>query len=310
VGFGSPIWRDLPGSIAPAVNVYHNELFTDGDVLGGGGEQGGQHGHLGAAGPSGAAPPGSSSKMQQQKSTFAARRQERMQANLYEANATAGRGMGSPMAGGRGGGYAANGGQRGAPAASPSDQGAYAADGNRTAVYGLASTYDPNEEEGAAQGQVQARSHPGQAGHYQQMPQQLRLDLSDLPSFLHTPGPKTQPVLCYIVRDKGSAKMYPKVRQGCMRAPVFVGPRKGAGRLWAGGGVVGEGFTSHHTHACCLRGARLWGGGKGTLVTSHHITSHINASRHRKNWATLYSLMWPRPSARAAVLVGHHVQHY
>ena len=37
-----------------------------------------------------------------------------------------------------------------------------------------------------------------------------QLDLSDLKSFLAQPGPKGGPVLCYIVRDATSTKMYPK----------------------------------------------------------------------------------------------------
>jgi hypothetical protein len=87
-------------------------------------------------------------------------------------------------------------------------------------VYGLASTYDPLEEEEAVHRQGQGQYNQGrsqysnnrQLGAPQHMPAPVQeLDLSDLRSFLMQPGPMNGPVMCYIVRDKGSAKMYPKV---------------------------------------------------------------------------------------------------
>jgi hypothetical protein len=107
-------------------------------------------------------------------------------------------------------------------------------------VYGLASTYDPLEEEEAVhrqhnQGRGNSNGYGNnnnrQLGAPQYMPAPVQeLDLSDLRSFLMQPGPMNGPVLCYIVRDKGSAKMYPKVGTGgvlslalkhCFRTKTF-----------------------------------------------------------------------------------------
>ena len=74
-------------------------------------------------------------------------------------------------------------------------------------MYGMRSTYDPSEENGG--GGMMMQQHQMMA---RQMPPAPRIDLSDLPAFLLQPGPRNGPVMCYIVRDRGSAKMYPKVR--------------------------------------------------------------------------------------------------
>ena len=42
------------------------------------------------------------------------------------------------------------------------------------------------------------------------MGKHARIEIADVKTFLMTPAPSSRPVLCYIVRDKGSAKMYPK----------------------------------------------------------------------------------------------------
>lgn len=173
------------------MNVYHNELFTDGDVLGGE-EAATSSQTMGAR-------PGTAQKMQQQRNTLAARRAERMQANIYQSNETSiNRNQGSPAP--RPPGYPRN---QFAESPSQHHQG-YGSGTNGNNVYGLASTFDPNEENGQ---QVTRQVVPRQ-----NIPQSPSLDLSDIRSFLMQPGPRNGPVMCYIVRDKGSAKMYPKVR--------------------------------------------------------------------------------------------------
>mmetsp|Transcript_4769 Transcript_4769/g.10269 ORF Transcript_4769/g.10269 Transcript_4769/m.10269 type:complete len:445 (-) Transcript_4769:855-2189(-) len=182
------------------VSVYHNELFTDGDVLGGAPGGAGED-HFGNA-PAGANRPGSSHKMIQQRSTLAARRQERMQANIYERNESmASRNISSPMAQGPSMRQPV-----GSADVSRSQQmPSIAGHGGNDNVYGLRSSYDPNEEDGGGVRTVASRQQAPAS-----IPQGPRLDLSDLRAFLGQAGPKTGPVLCYIVRDKGSAKMYPK----------------------------------------------------------------------------------------------------
>ena len=64
--------------IAPppaTVNVYHNELFKNEEEA-----------NAAAAAASTSARPGTASKMAAQKSSLAARRQERMQGNIYTSN--------------------------------------------------------------------------------------------------------------------------------------------------------------------------------------------------------------------------------
>lgn len=64
----------------PAVSVYSNDLFTDGE----------EHGQPSSSYASNRPQaPGSAQKMQQQKSSLAARRAERMQANIYQSNVRA-----------------------------------------------------------------------------------------------------------------------------------------------------------------------------------------------------------------------------
>lgn len=146
-------------------------------------------------GPSALTPRANQQKITQQKNSLAARRAERMQANIYERNES---GMNRVVSPG------ARGPQHPSYMEEATDSPRAAQTGPEGSVYGLAGTYDPNE---------------GQDGGFQVMPRQQvpkyvtpapRLDLSDIRSFLMAPGPKTGPVMCYIVRDKGSAKMYPK----------------------------------------------------------------------------------------------------
>ena len=219
----------LPWARLRAVNVYHNDLFTDGDVLGGPSSQQAPGSPLGAR-------PGTAQKMQQAKSSLAARRQERMQASVIERNETVSRGPGglsSPAAPAS----PANMSRRGQQQMQQQHhyQADYGAQGGRSlgvtgdTYNGLRLSYDPNEESGEAAANtptrtVQPRGQPSHMAQQQQQQQQQqpyyqqslpipaapRLDLSDINAFLRQPGPKSGPVLCYIVRDKGSAKMYPR----------------------------------------------------------------------------------------------------
>ena len=184
------------------MNVYQNDLFTDGDVLGGPSGAPGEASH--GQGPPGAVRPGSA-RMQQQKNSLAARRQERMQANVYERNDMTNRNNPSSPTG-------------------PMSRLALGSEASNTAqgqqggdVYGLRSSYDPNEDNGVTRAFVAPRYQQQQ--QQQQLrereqqpviPQAPRLDLSDLKGFLGQPAPKGGPVLCYIVRDASSTKMYPK----------------------------------------------------------------------------------------------------
>ena len=197
----------MEDSITCAVQVYQNDLFTDGDVLGGpsGGRGDGSYGQ----GQTGAMRPGSS-RMQQQKNSLAARRQERMQANVYEPSDMTNRNVPSSPAGPMSR-LALAGGETSQPASNQDD------------VYGLKSSYDPNEENGVARTFVkprqqqpppQNRQHMLEREQQQQqqheVPRAPRLDLTDLKGFLAQPAPKGGPVLCYIVRDASSTKMFPK----------------------------------------------------------------------------------------------------
>eukprot|EP00877_Chromochloris_zofingiensis_P001064 jgi/Chrzof1/10959/Cz05g18210.t1 len=65
---------------------------------------------------------------------------------------------------------------------------------------GLATVYDPTEDDDAHQG----RSRPASARHGA-MP--ARLEINDLAAFLTQPGPKSGPVLCYIEREKNGFGM-------------------------------------------------------------------------------------------------------
>jgi tubby-related protein 1 len=196
------------------VNLYSNDLFTDGDVLGGpNAGPGSSNGLVVATSPR----PGTASRMQQQKSSLAARRQERMQANVYERNETMTSRAGNPTS---------PTGQsmqltqqisisRFAAPPVPEPTSSPRGDNN---VYGLRSSYDPNEENGdqdftprtyAAPRQQQQREQ--QREREQPTPAPSRqLDLSDIKSFLGKPAPKGGPILCYIVRDASSTKIYPK----------------------------------------------------------------------------------------------------
>ncbi|KXZ52850.1 hypothetical protein GPECTOR_8g232 [Gonium pectorale] len=76
-------------------------------------------------------------------------------------------------------------------------------------INGLAASYDPFEgkEEPVATSRYAANTDRQAPAGPRSIPQ---LDLSDMPTFLQQPGPKNGPVQCMIVREHGSAKMYPR----------------------------------------------------------------------------------------------------
>jgi tubby and related proteins len=73
----------------------------------------------------------------------------------------------------------------------------------------MADEHDPSIEEICTE-----EAGPTTSSHKQQskgpVGKNARIEITDVRSFLMTPGPSSRPILCYIVRDKGSAKMYPK----------------------------------------------------------------------------------------------------
>ncbi|KAG2499031.1 hypothetical protein HYH03_003216 [Edaphochlamys debaryana] len=192
------------------VSLYTNELFTDGDVLAEG---------------SVASPNGASANTRKGPS-LAAKRQERLQAGTpYTPNSL----LKSASAAYRGGApgspsmkanpeqspvtvfrTANQGGDAGpSPLRGPGD--------TPGMIRGLRASYDPNE--GMEEEQPQPRMVGAQqrmAAQQQQQQEQVQarsapqLDLTDMPTFLLAPGPRNGPVQCVIVRDRGSAKMYPR----------------------------------------------------------------------------------------------------
>ena len=194
-----------------AASVYTNELFHDEDEAGGGPN--------GIASPSSQAPGGASLR---KGPSLAAKRQQRLESGAYAPNSL----LKSPS-------------QRMPAPGSPRGEGSGVASPYRPAtlpppavasqssnggaqpgmVHGLRASYDPNEgEEGhvmndaARPGALMQQQLQQQASQqqYAALPRPPVLDLSDLRSFLMAPGPKNGPVMCYIVRDKGGAKMYPR----------------------------------------------------------------------------------------------------
>ncbi|KAG1677075.1 hypothetical protein FOA52_001245 [Chlamydomonas sp. UWO 241] len=198
------------------VSTYQNELYTnanDGDVLG----------HPPADERAAVQRPGSSARMQQAKTGLAARRTERMQSASIGKNEGLNRNQGVGNLPNSPSRMAADRAQEPSPsygaAASPPR-----ARGDN--IYGLRGSYDPNEDgnqtrfarersnqgpQAQHNGDYNGRDH-GRDTYPAAPPQQQRpeLDLSDISAFLKQAGPKVGPVQCYIVRDKGSAKMYPR----------------------------------------------------------------------------------------------------
>lgn len=185
------------------MNLYQNDLFHDGGERGPAGDR--------TASPS--SRPESAQRIAQAKTGLAARRQDRMQAQAIEKNQTVSRALNSPSS------HAPENRSRLAQASTDTNtpvQDFHEQQGDN--VYGLRGSYDPNEggagtpNRRLAPRQQSASSRPGphRDSPVQIMPPALRLDLSDLSAFLQQPGPRVGPVQCYIVRDKGSAKMYPK----------------------------------------------------------------------------------------------------
>lgn len=194
-GVDSPSAAASPG-LWPrdAMNVYTNDLFKDEDL-----------GNVGIGGHPQMERPGGSQKMMAQKSALAARRAERLQANIYQSNSNSmTRAPGPP----------------GAPRPPPLEQHhlpdnqgmmqhhqqqQQQQDGSN--VFGLKGTYDPNDERPR---QIAVNGGLGIVNPRPPLPPP-QLDLSNLPAFLMQPGPKEGlPIMCYIMRDKGSAKMYPR----------------------------------------------------------------------------------------------------
>lgn len=193
--------------------MYQNDLYTnEGHVLGQGG-----------SGPPAQQRPGSAQRMAQAKTGMAARRAERMQASAIGKNDSLSRNAGAapaspsrlaassvayepmPSYGAAGTGPAS-----GAAPGSPKQDN----------IYGMRSSYDPNEDSHKSRfapheqrndsRRMQQQGGGGYVPPAPPLPVQPQLDLSDIGAFLKQPGPKVGPVQCYIVRDKGSAKMYPR----------------------------------------------------------------------------------------------------
>mmetsp|Transcript_12624 Transcript_12624/g.22347 ORF Transcript_12624/g.22347 Transcript_12624/m.22347 type:complete len:422 (+) Transcript_12624:173-1438(+) len=162
-----------------AVNVYTNELFKDAE------QEANQEQQARAAA-------GNTSKIQQAKNTAAARRAQRLQANIYTSNDnTMGRAPSTPTPR--------------VPAVQARQGSAPPQASNGTNVYGMRGTFDPNEESTSYSPAAQRR------GVVPRAPPPSSWDLSDISAFLMRPGPQEgAAAMCYIVRDKGSAKMYPK----------------------------------------------------------------------------------------------------
>jgi tubby-related protein 1 len=180
--------------------MYQNDLFTDGDVLGGPSQADKEKTPVS---PTLAARPGTAQKLQQQQSQAAARRAQRIgQSNGFERNETLSRGLTSPN------------GAHASQSSFKSDLDPAKLSGTSGILGGLPTTYDPleafNSEEKDENGNGVGRRQQPQSSPVAAAPPPIRLDLTDLNTFLKQPGPKAGPVQCYIVRDKGSAKMYPK----------------------------------------------------------------------------------------------------
>ncbi|GLC37771.1 hypothetical protein PLESTB_001475100 [Pleodorina starrii] len=194
-GISTPNRPDSAAILRDRVSLYTNELFTDGDVL--------------AEEPTPTTPNGTSAVARKGPS-LAAKRQERLQSGTYTPNSlhknpslrvpppvTSKSLAESPSF------RPSNLSQTGGSLATDAASTPASSTGGMGLIHGLRPSYDPNDELGSsnrpAEKQAVASPRPG--------PQ---LDLSDMPTFLMQPGPKTGPVQCVIVRDRGPAKMYPR----------------------------------------------------------------------------------------------------
>lgn len=83
------------------------------------------------------------------------------------------------------------------------DSNANAATTRSSRFNNMSLTFDPTAENGNT-------SNSGSGNYPSRVPKPIQLEITDVKEFLQTPGQKTGPILCYIVRDKGSAKMYPR----------------------------------------------------------------------------------------------------
>lgn len=258
----------LPHPCTPsAVKMFSNELYTEGDVLGGpnngrslqpsmtGGHidhnnYGNNNNTYGSNtsnnynsntnlnGSMSPTAPYGAQKIAQQRSTLASRRKERMEANILSPNASGETGQPSPRT--ERGGFGRSPSMRAAGTnLNNTNRGSDNGDSNRgdnsnggyinsnggyintnngdgdqhdqkSVLNGLAPSYDPTpkpEEPFVARPYVRPMGPPGP------VPPAPIADELVISTFLNTPGPKMGPILCYILRDKGNAKMYPKVSE-------------------------------------------------------------------------------------------------
>lgn len=197
------------------MQVYDNQLFTDADGSGALGTD-----QLPGSPTIRAGRPASAQRMQQAKSSLAARRAERMQANILQSNST---GIGSPMKSPMPPGMPPPALQRPdtlRPRGSADEPTSRSTASSASNVYGLKATYDPDEEQ-----QISAVPRAPQ--------QQSGLDLSNMPAFLMQPGPRDgQPIMCRIIREKlgtgklSSAKVCPCATATCLPAVTACSKKK------------------------------------------------------------------------------------
>ncbi|GFR43754.1 hypothetical protein Agub_g4866 [Astrephomene gubernaculifera] len=204
-GVNSPQRPDT-AILRDGVSLYTNELFTDGDVLG--------------EGPNVTSPTGAAAAAAARKGpSLAAKRQERLQAGTpYTPNSlyknTSLRSQSPATSSMRGVPESpsfrpSNLSSTGIPVAeavpSPSRS---SNPGGVGLIHGLRASYDPNEgnEEVVAPSRFAGTERQGVTA-VRTVPQ---LDLNDMPTFLLQPGPKNGPVQCVIVRDRASAKLFPR----------------------------------------------------------------------------------------------------
>lgn len=187
-------------------SVYTNELFHD--------DEEGTGGPNGIASPSSQAPGAAASR---KGPSLAAKRQQRLESGAYAPNSLLkSPSQRAPAAPGSPRGETSGVASPYRPATLPTPiAGTQSSNGGAQPgmVHGLRASYDPNEGEEGYVMNVTARPMQQQQASQQQyaaLPRPPALDLSDLRSFLMAPGPKNGPVMCYIVRDKGGAKMYPR----------------------------------------------------------------------------------------------------
>jgi hypothetical protein len=207
---------DTPPLLYLAVSLYTNELFTDGEA---------RH-EQGVSSPSGG--PGGAFRTESARKGLAAKRQERLQASTYAPNSFA---KGTPLRPGAAlppspsmrdspsslrpplpGPAAPPLPTPAAPMAEPPMPSPMRASATQGAgmVHGLRGSYDPNEGQEEPRASTRTGLEPMGSGIGSGMRVVQPMDLTDMAAFLLQPGPKNGPMQCVIVRDRGSAKMYPR----------------------------------------------------------------------------------------------------